>query len=57
MFKLFGSQKNENKKINTEGIGLGLMISKMIVENFQGTINFTSEYQKGSIFYYTFVTE
>ena len=34
MFKLFGSQKDENKKINTEGIGLGLMISKMIVENF-----------------------
>ena len=54
MFQLFGSHKYEKEKINTEGIGLGLMISKMIVENFSGIINFISEYKKGSIFYYTF---
>ena len=52
IFKLFGSHKQN--KVNTEGIGLGLMISKMIVEHFDGIINFTSEYKKGSIFYYTF---
>ena len=33
------------------------MISKMIVESFNGIINFVSEYKKGSIFYFTFMTE
>jgi len=31
LFKLFGSIKDEKKKINTQGIGLGLVISKLIV--------------------------
>ena len=57
MFQLFGSHKNVKKKINSDGIGLGLMISKMIVENFNGGINFASLYKKGSIFYYTFKLE
>lgn len=57
MFVLFGSHKNEKKKINTDGIGLGLMISKMIVDNFNGHINFASEYRKGSIFYFSMQTE
>ena len=54
MFKLFGSIKNIDKKINTDGIGLGLVISKMIVANFNGTIDFISKYRKGSTFYFTF---
>lgn len=33
------------------------MISKMIVENFDGHINFASDYKKGSVFYFTFETE
>ena len=33
------------------------MISKMIVENFNGLINFSSIYKKGSIFYFTFQAE
>lgn len=57
MFKLFGSHINSKKKINTEGIGLGLMISKMIVEHFNGCINFASKYKKGSVFFFTFQTE
>lgn len=57
MFKLFGSHINQKKKINTEGIGLGLMICKMIVHKFNGTINFASQYKKGSVFYFTFQTE
>ena len=57
MFKLFGTNVNSQKKINTNGIGLGLMISKMIVENFDGLIDFASEYRKGSVFFFTFSTE
>ena len=47
IFKLFGSHINEKKKLNTDGIGLGLMICKMIVEKFDGSINFASKYKKG----------
>ena len=36
MFNLFGSIKDEKKKINTQGIGLGLVISKLIVNKFNG---------------------
>ena len=38
------------------GIGLGLVISKMIVKKFDGNINFISEYEKGTTFYFTFRT-
>ena len=54
LFKLFGSIKNEQKKINTNGIGLGLVISKMIVEKFDGSIFFESQYQVGSDFSFSF---
>jgi len=54
MFKLFGSLKDEQKQINTQGIGLGLVISKLIVEKFGGRLNFTSEFSKGTTFEYTF---
>ena len=43
--------------MNTNGIGLGLMISKMIVSSFDGILDFASEYKKGSIFFFTFTTE
>jgi signal transduction histidine kinase len=36
------------------GIGLGLVISKLIVGKFNGTIDFLSTYGKGSTFYFTF---
>jgi signal transduction histidine kinase len=32
LFKMFGSIKDEKNKVNMKGIGLGLVISKMIVE-------------------------
>ena len=46
--------KDKEKKVNTEGIGLGLVISKLIIEKFGCKLNFTSQYGKGTTFYYTF---
>jgi len=57
LFKMFGSIKDEEKKLNLKGIGLGLVISKLIVERFQGYIDFISEFQHGSTFFYTFEIE
>ena len=54
---MFGSIKHEKKKINTEGIGLGLVISKMIANKFGGIIDFVSKYKKGSTFFFTFEVE
>ena len=56
LFKMFGSFKDEKKKINTNGIGLGLVISKLIVNKFNGYIDFVSKHKKGSTFFYTFET-
>jgi K+-sensing histidine kinase KdpD len=42
LFKMFGSIKNEKKNINTNGIGLGLVISKLIVNKLGGVIDFFS---------------
>ena len=54
IFKLFSSIKDEKRKINVNGIGLGLVISRMIVGKFQGEINFDSTYKQGSTFFFTF---
>ena len=57
IFKIFGSIKDEKKKINTNGIGLGLVISKLIVNKLGGNIDFISKYRKGSTFFYTIQLE
>lgn len=36
IFRLFGSIKDRAKNINTDGIGIGLVISKQIVQKFGG---------------------
>ena len=54
IFKLFGCIKDEKNQVNTKGIGLGLVISKMIVNKFEGEINFKSQYGKGTNFFFTF---
>ncbi|ALJ05510.1 histidine kinase [Pseudalgibacter alginicilyticus] len=38
----------------TSGMGLGLAMVKNIVETYRGTINFTSEIEKGTVFTVTF---
>ena len=53
LFKLFGCVKHEKEKINIQGIGLGLVISKLIVEKFDGKIDFISKFKKGSTFFYS----
>jgi len=57
LFKLFGSIKDEKRNINTKGIGLGLVISKLIVNKFKGYIDFVSKHKQGSTFFYTFETQ
>ena len=54
IFKLFGCIKDEKNHINTKGIGLGLVISQMIVNKFDGNIDFKSKIGKGTNFYFTF---
>jgi signal transduction histidine kinase len=49
LFKLFGFI-DESKKVNQNGIGLGLYITKKIVEEFGGTVNVTSTFGEGSTF-------
>ena len=52
LFKLFGSLKS-SKELNPEGIGLGLHISKLIVQSFGGHISCKSKYGVGSTFVFT----
>ena len=52
LFKMFSSVIDLEKGINTHGIGLGLVICRMIVEQFGGQIDFVSEYNVGSRFFY-----
>ena len=40
--------------MNTNGIGLGLVISDQIVNKFDGKITFVSEPEEGSTFTFTF---
>ena len=44
-------------KVNTNGIGLGLVISKLIVSKFNGIIDFKSTFGQGSSFYFSFEIE
>ena len=46
--------KNSNSAVNTKGIGLGLSISNLIVQKFNGAIDFSSEVGVGSNFFFTF---
>jgi signal transduction histidine kinase len=54
LFKLFSSIRDERRKINMNGIGLGLVISKLIVSKFNGVIDFFSKFKHGSTFFFTF---
>jgi len=49
LFKLFGCLKS-SRKLNTKGVGLGLSITKMISEEFGGTVTVHSKKGRGSTF-------
>ena len=56
LFKLFGKESN-TKGMNTQGIGLGLVISENIVKCFNGQIGVRSRYGKGSHFAFSIVLD
>ena len=49
LFKLFGFL-DRTKELNTRGVGLGLHISKQIVQQFGGEIFCESSWGKGTTF-------
>jgi C4-dicarboxylate-specific signal transduction histidine kinase len=53
LFQLFGCL-SATRKSNTNGVGLGLVISKMISQEFGGRTQFFSELATGSIFQASF---
>jgi signal transduction histidine kinase len=57
LFHMFGSLKDAKSKINVHGVGLGLVICKLIVNKFDGNIDFISKHKKGSTFFFTFKLE
>tara|TARA_B110000285_G_C14493202_1_gene324883 strand:- start:91 stop:423 length:333 start_codon:yes stop_codon:yes gene_type:complete len=56
LFKLFGFLDN-HQGMNTNGIGLGLVIANKIVKQFNGKMSFSSKENKGSIFTFTIKLE
>ena len=54
LFKLFGFIEEVRDSMNTQGIGMGLYISKQLVERFGGRVGVVSEPGNGSIFSFSF---
>lgn len=56
LFTFFG-KIDASKNINRGGMGLGLTISKMILQQLNGDINCSSVFGKGSKFTFSFPVE
>lgn len=56
LFKLFGTVSN-TRQMNTNGIGLGLVISENIVKVFGGDIGVKTKYGKGSKFAFSILLD
>lgn len=54
LFKLFGNVENCRNDLNSKGVGLGLYISKMIVQQFNGQVDVQSQPSAGSNFTFSF---
>lgn len=57
LFRMFGTFKDTSKNVNVQGIGLGLFICKLIVQKFNGMIDFVSKEGEGTTFFFTFEVE
>lgn len=57
LFKLGGFRKELDQQNNTRGFGLGLTISQLIVNQFNGKITFKSKVGEGSTFTFSFKLE
>lgn len=55
LFKMFSSINKEG--LNSNGIGLGLFISRCIVQEFNGSIVMRSKHKKGTMFTFCFEME
>ena len=53
LFKMFGTLKDA-QQLNTSGVGLGLFISKQLVEQFDGLIAVQSKIDIGTKFTFFF---
>lgn len=56
LFKLFGTMQHSGQQ-NSNGIGLGLVISRSIVTAYEGIIDFESERDVGTKFFFTFMID
>jgi len=56
LFKLFGCLKS-TREMNTQGIGLGLVITRMITQEFGGQTAVFSKHKAGAVFQSTFEIE
>ena len=54
LFKLFGTLQN-TRQMNTQGIGLGLVISENIIKAFEGQIGVKSKYGSGTKFSFSII--
>ena len=53
LFKLFGFVEQIQDDLNTQGLGMGLYIAKLISEQFDGGVSVESELGRGSTFGFT----
>ena len=53
LFKLFEQDKGRSDN-STQGIGMGLVVSKLICNHYGGDIDFISKYKRGSTFFFKF---
>ena len=51
---MFGKMDSKVGKVNSRGVGLGLMVSRSIVKQFGGDISLESKINVGSTFTFSF---